>query len=62
MGSSLVDDVHAAVAIARPAGCAVGETPFEVAIGLCAVLVDPFGNTVCLLDIGKGRGRPDAGR
>lgn len=50
----LVDDVREAVAIGQRAGCAVREAPFEVAIGLCAVLVDPFGNTVCLLDMSKG--------
>ncbi len=50
----LVDDVREAAAIGQRAGCAVREAPFEVAIGLCAVLVDPFGNTVCLLDMNKG--------
>lgn len=50
----LVDDVHDAVATAQRAGCVVREAPFEVAIGLCAVLEDPFGNTVCLLDMSKG--------
>jgi predicted enzyme related to lactoylglutathione lyase len=29
--------------------------PFDVAIGRCAVLEDPFGNVVCLLDMSKGR-------
>ena len=50
----LVDDVPAAVAAAQRAGCAVREAPFEIAIGLCAVVVDPYGNTVCLLDMSKG--------
>ncbi len=50
----LVDNVHDAVATARRAGCAVREAPFDVPIGMCAVLEDPFGNTVCLLDMSKG--------
>jgi lactoylglutathione lyase len=54
----LVDDVPAAVAVAQRAGCTVREAPFDIAIGMCAVLVDPFGNTVCLLDMSKGS-RPE---
>ncbi len=50
----LVDDVPTAVAAARRAGCTVREAPFDIAIGKCAVLVDPFGNPVCLLDMSKG--------
>ena len=50
----LVDDVPGAVATAERAGCVVREAPFEIAIGMCAVLADPFGNTVCLLDMSKG--------
>jgi lactoylglutathione lyase len=50
----LVDDVPDAVATAERAGCTVREAPFDIAIGKCAVLVDPFGNTVCLLDMSKG--------
>lgn len=50
----LVDDVPEAVAAARRAGCAVLDEPFEVAIGRGAVLADPFGNPVCLLDMSRG--------
>jgi predicted enzyme related to lactoylglutathione lyase len=50
----LVDDVPGAVAVAQRAGCAVREAPFDVVIGMCAVLEDPFGNAVCLLDMSKG--------
>jgi predicted enzyme related to lactoylglutathione lyase len=50
----LVDDVLDAVATGQSAGCAVREPPFEIAIGRCAVLEDPFGNTLCLLDMSKG--------
>jgi predicted enzyme related to lactoylglutathione lyase len=50
----LVDDVPDAVRTALSAGCTVREEPFDLAIGTCAVLVDPFGNTVCVLDMSKG--------
>ena len=50
----LVDDVPEAVAMGQRAGCAVREAPFEVAIGRCAVLEDPFGNLVCVLDMSEG--------
>ena len=50
----LVDDVPAAVEVCRREGCTVREPPFEIVIGQCAVLEDPFGNTVCLLDMSKG--------
>ena len=29
--------------------------PFDIQIGRCAVVVDPWGNTMVLLDISKGR-------
>ncbi len=50
----LVDDVPDAVATCELAGCAVLQAPFDVAVGKCAVLEDPFGNTLCVLDISKG--------
>jgi predicted enzyme related to lactoylglutathione lyase len=50
----LVDDVPDAVAMAQQAGCFVRRAPFEVVIGMCAVLEDPYGNAVCLLDMSKG--------
>jgi predicted enzyme related to lactoylglutathione lyase len=55
----LVDDVLDAVTTAQDAGCTVREAAFDIAIGKCAVLVDPFGNTVCVLDMSKGT-RPAA--
>jgi lactoylglutathione lyase len=51
----LVDDVPDAVATCQRAGCTVRVAPFEVAMGRCAVVVDPFGNTVCLLDMSRGQ-------
>jgi predicted enzyme related to lactoylglutathione lyase len=47
----LVDDVRAAVAAA---GCVVRTPPFEVPVGWGAVLEDPFGNPVAILDLSKG--------
>jgi predicted enzyme related to lactoylglutathione lyase len=50
----LVDDVRAAAESWRRAGHQLLEPPFEIAIGWCAVLADPFGNSVCILDMTKG--------
>jgi predicted enzyme related to lactoylglutathione lyase len=50
----LVDDVRAAVATYRAAGCRVRVEPFEIAIGWCAVLEDPDGNAVAVLDMTTG--------
>jgi lactoylglutathione lyase len=49
----LVDDVLEAVAAYRKQG-AVRVPPFDIAIGRCAVLDDPYGNAVCILDMSKG--------
>lgn len=48
----LVDDVRAAVAAWDGA---VRVAPFEIAVGWCAVLADPFDNAVAILDLTKGR-------
>ena len=56
----LVDDVPAAVAELVGRGCQVDEAPFEIPIGRCAVLTDPFGNALCVLDLSSGA-RPDNG-
>jgi predicted enzyme related to lactoylglutathione lyase len=50
----LVDDVVASVSSWREAGFEVRKEPFEIAVGWCAVLEDPFGNPVCILDLSKG--------
>jgi predicted enzyme related to lactoylglutathione lyase len=54
----LVDDVPAAVAELVGNGSRVIEEPFEISIGRCAVLADPFGNALCVLDLSNGT-RPD---
>ncbi len=50
----LVDDVVAAVAALEAEGCIVAAAPFAVAIGKCAVIVDPFGIPLTLIDMTKG--------
>ena len=50
----LVDDVSEAVAAYVRSGCAIRVAPFDIAIGRCAVVDDPFGNAVCVLDLSKG--------
>jgi lactoylglutathione lyase len=50
----LVDDVVAAVAVCAARGCLVLIAPFEIAIGKCAVIRDPFGTRLCILDMTKG--------
>lgn len=50
----LVDDVAAEVQHLAARGCAILVAPFEIAIGQCAVVRDPFGNTLGLLDMTKG--------
>ena len=51
----LVDDVVAAVKRYAEKGCRVLEPPFKVLIGKCAVIQDPFGTNICLLDMTSGR-------
>jgi lactoylglutathione lyase len=50
----LVDDVVDAVAGCERAGCTVRVAPFDIAVGRCAMVADPFGNAMCLLDMSKG--------
>ncbi len=50
----LVDDVEAAVAMLCARGCETVAPPFDVRIGKCAVVRDPFGNLLNLLDMRKG--------
>lgn len=51
----LVDDVVAAVTSYAEKGCRILVPPFDVLIGKCAVIQDPFGTTVCILDLTSGR-------
>ncbi len=49
-----VDDVVAVVARLKRFGCEVVAGPFPIAIGSCAVILDPFGNTLTLVDMTTG--------
>ena len=51
----LVDDVVAAVKSYGEKGCRVLVPAFDVLIGKCAVIQDPFGTAICLLDLSSGR-------
>lgn len=55
----LVDDVTAAVAHYAAQGCQVVVAPFDVTIGKCAVIRDPFGTQLCILDTTKGMRPPN---
>lgn len=50
----LVDDVDSFVGWAEQNGCTVSVRPFDIAIGRCAVIADPFGTTLCVLDMSRG--------
>jgi lactoylglutathione lyase len=60
----LVDDVPTAVDRWTAAGGTVEVGPFDIAIGRCAVIRDPFDNRLVVLDMTKGaignRGPADA--
>ena len=49
-----VEDVAAALPALVEAGCRVVTGPFPIAIGNCAVITDPFGNNLTLVDMTKG--------
>jgi predicted enzyme related to lactoylglutathione lyase len=51
----LVDEVVAAVKVCAEKGCRVLMPPFNVLIGKCAVIQDPFGTAICLLDQTSGK-------
>lgn len=50
----LVASAEGAAATIAAAGGTVVEPPFDIAIGRCAVVRDPWGNDLVLLDISKG--------
>ncbi len=54
----LVDDVVAAVQELATKGCKVLVEPFDIAIGKCAAIEDPFGTRLCILDMTKGPLKP----
>ena len=50
----LVDDVITVVAEYVAKGCQLLVGPFDITIGKCAVIKDPFGIRMCILDMTKG--------
>ncbi len=50
----LVDDVVIVAQILAKKGCQILVEPFDIVIGKCAVIQDPFGTRLCLLDMTKG--------
>ena len=51
----LVESVAAAVQRFVAEGGRVIAEPFDIQIGKCAVVADPFGNVLVMLDMSKGR-------
>jgi lactoylglutathione lyase len=56
----VVEDVDRAFALFLSAGGEAVEPPFDIAIGRCARVRDPFGNLLVILDNSKGRLATDA--
>ena len=56
----LVSDVEAAIRRWITAGGSVEVEPFDIAIGRCAVVRDPFGNRLVIVDMTRGPLRPHA--
>ena len=54
----LVDNVIDAVQFLEQRGCAIVAEPFDIAIGRCAVLRDPFGISLSILDMTRGARPP----
>jgi lactoylglutathione lyase len=54
-----VESADAAADAFVAAGGSMVTPPFDIAIGRCAVVRDPFGNPLVLLDGGKGSFDPD---
>ena len=54
----LVDDVVTAVQHLATNGCKILVEPFDITIGKCAVIEDPFGTRLCILDMTKGPLKP----
>jgi lactoylglutathione lyase len=50
----VVDNVLAAIRSCAKEGCEILVAPFEIHIGKCAVIRDPFGTRLCILDKTKG--------
>jgi len=58
----LVDDADAAFKAFLDAGGEPVQPPFDIAIGRCARVRDPFGNVLVILDQSKGKLTTDANK
>ena len=56
----LVDSVDAAVPALVEAGATLLSPPSDIPVGRVAVVADPFGNVLVLVDLSKGHYRTDA--
>jgi lactoylglutathione lyase len=54
----LVDDVVDSIRVLRQNRCTVLAEPFDIPIGKCAVVRDPFGTILSMLDMSKGARQP----
>ncbi|HZU67026.1 MAG TPA: VOC family protein [Ktedonobacteraceae bacterium] len=57
----LVDDVPAVAQVLAQKGCKILVEPFNIPIGMCVIIEDPFGTRLCLLDMSKGPREPYKG-
>ena len=57
-GSEVVENVISAVQILEIKGGRILVAPFNIAIGKCAVIEDPFGTRICILDMTRGPLKP----
>ena len=55
----LVDNADAAAARMVESGGRVIVAPFDIPVGRCAVVADPWGNVLVVLDLSKGRYETD---
>jgi len=55
----LVDDVPTAFSRLVAAGAKSVAPPFDIPVGKCAVLLDPWGNELTILDLSKGEFKMD---
>jgi predicted enzyme related to lactoylglutathione lyase len=49
-----VDDVVATLTLFGAEACHVEVASFDITVGKCAAIKDPFGTRLCLLDLTKG--------
>jgi len=55
----LVESVDIAAHDFKEAGGSIIEPPFDIPVGRCAVVQDPWGNNLVILDLSKGLLRTD---